>query len=327
MTYRIAKTYPDALFSVPRELLGKMEEAGDGELRILLHTLSLLSGGAMEERALTDALLSSGFDSTQITSALAFWRGCGILKAHGKLSPAEAEAPKPAEPVKPAERVPADTKMVDADEQPFYSALELGVAAENDPSFKALVDFGQKKLGKIFNTSELARLWSFMDYLKLPMEVVMLVIEDCCAKGKTSLRYITKVCNAFHDEGITSYEKAEAYYLARQESAVFEREIRTLFGLGDRKLTAAEEEILETWRVKWSVGRDLIDAAYEATVASAKKPSMKYMHRILESWHAAGVVKASEIAEKTKKNAKKADKSYDLDDFFDAAVAKGLKEN
>ena len=130
--------------------------------------------------------------------------------------------------------------------------------------------------------------------------------------------------NTFQDEGIDSYEKAEAYFLRREESAVYERYVRRLFGLGERKLTRAEEEILRTWRITWNFGEDMLDAAYEKTVAGAKNPSIKYMHRILESWHEKGATTPAE-AEQSASSPQKAEKSYDSDDFFEAAVAKGLK--
>lgn len=324
MTYRIAKAHPDSLFFFPREVLRKMEEAGDRELRILLYTLSFLSDGPKREETLLELLKDKDFGPEECRGALAFWRGCGVLKGIGgkREEPEEDLLPKKEE--KPE---PKSQKMVDADEIPFYSPLELGKAAEENPPFKALVDYTQKRMNKILNTSELAKLWSFLDYLKMPVEVVMLVIEDCCNREKTSLRYITKVLNSFQDEGIDTYEKAEAYFLSREAGQGYERYVRRLFGLGDRKLTRAEEEMLHSWRVTWNFGEEMLEAAYEKTVASAKNPSIKYMHRILESWHEAGATTPEEAMKKASGGEGKAEKSYDLDDFFDAAVAKGMKQN
>jgi DnaD/phage-associated family protein len=186
------------------------------------------------------------------------------------------------------------------------------------------VDYAQKKLNKIFNTSELAKLWSFLDYLKLPTEVVMLVIEDCYNREKTGLRYITKVLNSFHDAGIDSYEKAEAYFVAKEEAVSFQRFVRRLFGLGERKLTRAEEETLSQWQ-GWAFSEEMLNLAYEKTVASAKNPSIAYMHRILESWHKQGFTSPAETEESRTASGGKAEKSFDSDDFFQAAVAKGLK--
>ena len=127
------------------------------------------------------------------------------------------------------------------------------------------------------------------------------------------------------NDGIDTYAKAEEYFAARQEKAIYEKHIRRLFGLGERKLTKAEDEILDTWRKKFRYGEDMLDAAYEKTVSSAKTPSIKYMHKILESWHAAGVNTPDEIGKAAAPAAEKAPKSYDLDSFFEQAVSKGRK--
>lgn len=324
MRYRLGKSHPDSLLFLPGEILDKIEEAGEGELRILLHLSALLSHGPREEEEVL-AALTEKFGREESLSALAFWRGVGAVKTDGKKGRSPAAAPAVTEPVPETEPVKVK-KQIDADEAPFYSPKELADAAEKQPDFKNLVSFAEDRLEKVMNASELARLYSFLDYLKMPLNVVMLVIEDCVSRDKKSLRYITKMLTSFQDEGIDSYEKAEAYFLARKESSVYEKHVRRLFGLGDRKLTRAESEILETWRVKFGYGEDMLDAAFEKTVASAKNPSIKYMHKILESWYARGVATPEEAAASTASDGGKAEKSYDLDDFFQQAVSRGRKD-
>ena len=330
MNYRFAKAYPDSLLVLPQEVLGKLEEAGEAELKILLHLAELLKNGEAEEEALC-AALAEHFSSAEILSALAFWRGCGILKTgeRKKKTARALPASVPAVPaVEPAPEAPAEKReerrvVIDADEAPFYTAADLARAAEKQPEFKALAEFAEARLEKVLNASELARLYSFLDYLKMPAEVVMLVMEDCVFHGKKSLRYITRVLTNLQDEGIDTYEAVEAHFARRDERNVYAAHVRRLFGLGERKLTRGEEEMLDTWRITFGYGEDMLDAAYERTVASAKNPSMKYMHRILESWHSQGITTPGE---EPKKESGKADKSYDLDDFFQKAVSKGRKD-
>ena len=291
-------------------------------MKILLHLSALLSRAPREEEEILEAL-SEFFDRDEVLMALAFWRGVGILKTDGKKTKSFA----PALPVKEEEEEEEKKvkKQIDADEAPFYTPKELADAAEAKPDFKNLVSFAEGRLEKVMNQSELARLYSFLDYLKMPLDVILLVIEDCASRDKKSLRYITKVLTSFQDDGIDTYEKAEAHFLRRRENAVYETYVRRLFGLGDRKLTKAESEILETWRVKFGYGEEMLDAAYEKTVASAKNPSIKYMHKILETWYAAGATTPEE-GKNASASPQKAEKSYDLDDFFEKAVSRGRKD-
>ncbi len=326
MKYRLSLQDADRVILLPDEVLDKIGDAGEGEIKVLLYAASLLRCAPLEEEELVGRL-SALLPEEKIATALAFWRGCGILKGDNKKTRGKkASTPLPQKSPFPTEEEGDEPKkVIDADEAPFYSAKDLADAAEKMPDFKNLVSFAEGRLEKVMNTSELARLYSFLDYLKMPLDVVMLVIEDCVSREKRSLRYITKMLTSFQDDGIDSYEKAEAYFASRQEKAVYEKYVRRLFGLGERKLTSAEDKILETWRKGFGYGEDMLDAAYEKTVASAKNPSIKYMHKILESWHAAGVLTPDDIGKATSSGEGKAPKSYDLDSFFEQAVSKGRK--
>ncbi len=319
MIYRLGKSYPDSLIVLPGELREKANMASETELKVLLLSCHALTGGAEEEELIS--LLEEDFTREEILSALAFWRGCGILveqkkRGRGEQKPKKAPAAEVLDPAEPPK------KQLDADEAPFYTAKDLADAAEAQPEFKNLVDFAEQRLEKVMNVSELARLYSFLDYLKMPLDVVLLVIEHSASQGKKSLRYITKILTNFQDEGIDTYEKAEQHFLYQEEQVSYERIVRKLFGLGDRKLSRQEEECVTAWRVKFAYEEDMLTAAYEKTVAAAKNPSIKYMHRILENWFTEGY-RTPEEAEAGGSSSKKAQKSYDLDDFFMTAVEKG----
>lgn len=327
MTYRFGKSYPDAFLTLPESVLDHVDKAGEGEVKILLHLAGLLRFGPMEEEELIGAL-GEAFEQEEIRLALAFWRGCGVITTTQKKPARQKPLPKaPAEPEEPAVPVaeePAPKPRVDADEAPFYSAKDLADAADAVPDFKNLVAFAEGRLEKVMNTSELARLYSFLDYLKMPLDVVILVIEDCASRDKKSLRYITKVLTSFQDEGIDSYDKAEAYFVSRNESQSYEGIVKNMFGF-TRKLSKSEEECVALWRNEYGYGEDMLNAAYEKTVAAAKNPTVKYMHRILENWHASGFTTPADV-ERGAKPVEKAEKSYDVDDFFQSAVSKGRKK-
>lgn len=333
MNYRLSKLSPDSMLVLPQEILTKMEQAGETELKILLYVSSLLLKGAMEEEEVI-AALSTRFAREEIAPALSFWRGAGILRTDSRKKSENSaafakkmteSAENAAEPTRPS---PSSKTVVDAEEAPFYSAADLAAAAETNPDFKNLVNFAEGRLEKVFNQSELARLYSFLDYLKMPADVIMLVIEDCCSRGKNSLRYIYKSLCDFADNGIDSYEKADALLLKRREASGFEAYIRKMFGLGERKLVPKEKEALQNWKEKWDFSEEMLEFAYEKTVSTAKKPSISYMNKILEKWHEEGFSNPEEVKNSAaSKNSDKAEKSYDLEDFFQAAVSKNRKVN
>lgn len=326
MFYRFGKNYPDQLVLLPAELFEKVDVASETELRVLLQLAPhIAKSGLEEEEALS--LLEESFAAEEVLAALAFWRGCGIFKTESrravKKAPTKKAAPLP-EPEPDPENESAPKKSIDADEAPFYSSADLAEAAKAQPDFKNLVAFAEQRLEKVMNTSELARLYSFLDYLKMPLDVVILVIEDCASRDKKSLRYITKVLTSFQDEGIDSYDKAEAYFVSRNESQSYESIVKNMFGF-TRKLSKSEEECVALWRNDFGYGEEMLNAAYEKTVAAAKNPTIKYMHRILENWYASGFTTPADT-ESGATTRGKAEKSYDVDDFFQSAVSKGRKK-
>lgn len=323
MVYRLAKTAPDSMIVLPTEVLDKLDNAGLTETRILLHLARMLLRGAWTEEMLLESL-EKQFRREEVKSALAFWRGVGILDVTGdpEQAPSRRRREQKEEPA-------ATTAPVDADEPPFYSGQDLAAAKEKNPHFKNLVDFMEKRLNKVLNAGELAKVWSFLDFMGMPADVVMLITEDCCARGHGNLRYITKAVMSFQDQGLDSYEKAEAYYLRQAQGEKFARKIRTLFGLGDRALTKTEDAHLTEW-MQWAFSDEMLTLAYEKTVAAAAKPSINYMHKILQNWKEAGLATPAQVeqagVQKKQDNQGKGPKSYDLDTFFEAAVAKQRKD-
>lgn len=323
MLYRLAKTAPDGLILLPESALDKLESAGLTEIRVLLCAAAKLSRGPLPEEELTEALLPH-FSGEDLRAALAFWRGCGVLETDGG-KPGKRYAVRTfAAPDKPEKKL-----MPDPDTPPFYSGMDLENAAKSNPDYKNLVDFMEKRLDKVFNTGELATIWSYLDYMKMPADVVMLIAEDCCERGHGNLRYITKAVISFQDQGLTSYEKANAYYLAQTQKEKFARKIKKLFGMGDRTLTRTEDAHLAEW-MGWNFSDEMLDLAYEKTVSAAAKPSINYMHKILLNWHQEGIATPGD-AERYKPSKKAepgqvGDKSYDLDAAFEKAVQRQRKD-
>ena len=64
---------------------------------------------------------------------------------------------------------------------------------------------------------------------------------------------------------------------------------------------------------------------------ATQKPLPKYADAILEKWHAEGLrteeeVLAFEQKSKQQKNSGEGEKSYELDDFFEAALKRSLED-
>ncbi len=306
--YKIKSKLKSDVFELPIKVVSKLSDMGENELKIFL-TLAVLekSDSCISEEELSSALDENGIDKSELSEVLAFLRGAGLIEKATLKNDEVKEEPKKEH--KPTSRI-------------TYTSKELAVALSN-ADFKEVVEYASRRLGKTFNTSELATLYSFKDYLSLPCDVIMLGIEHCVNEEKNSLRYIEKLLIDFSDKEINTYQKAENYIKQRENYLSFEGKIRKMMGIGARTLTAKEKAFVSQWQL-WEVSLELIKLAYDKTVEKTGKVSMSYMHKILESWQTSGFKTVDEVEKGDKKPVSES-ATFDPEEFFRAAVEKSKR--
>ncbi len=303
MRYQISEGAQQDGFWVPERAGDCLATASEAELKVLFCACRL---GSFEADELVQALAGS-VSSDEALQALAFWRGAGLFSAPG------AQGQTLAEP-------PSVKKITTSRVQ--YTRLELADAAEKNRDFKSLIDYAEHRLNKNFTATDLNILYSFVDYMALGVDVVMLAIEQCATEGKTSLRYIEKLLIALADEGIDSYEAADAYFTSRREYLSFEGQIRAMCGFSTRSLTAAEKKILAAWQGEGGFSMEEIRAAYERTVTAISKPSLSYMNKVLTTARTRGEAIDAISAEQQKATGK----TYETNSRFQAALERTRKK-
>jgi len=309
LRFRLRQKEGEKGIFLPESVLKSLTNATESELKLLI---ILAKEGRdkdyLSESDLFPACEKAGLDRETFTEALAFFRGAGLVENEAemiveKLTPPETE--EKALSIKP--------------HKPSYTSEELARAA-GDRKFAELLDFAQKSLGKTFNRNDIATVYSFIESLLLPHDVIMLGIEHCVTEGKGNLRYIEKLLIDFADNEVNTYERAEEYILARANYKSFEGKVRKMLGLGQRSLTSREKSIISVWQTEWCCPDELLEFAYEKTVEKTGKASMSYMNKILENWHTAGFKTRAEVETGDVKPAGDTS-SFDPDEFFKVAVA------
>ena len=164
---------------------------------------------------------------------------------------------------------------------------------QKSESMKKLFQSAQQKLGKMLNHSDMSMIFSFHDWLGLPVDVIELLLSYCTANGHTGMRYIEKVALGWAEEGITTEEKAVEYIELRKTGF---RAILQAFGQ-NRLPVAAEENYMKKWLQEYRLPMDVVKMACERTVMQTGKASFAYADKILASWKAAGVKSAADVEE------------------------------
>ena len=208
--------------------------------------------------------------------------------------------------------VKPQTERYSSEKAPSYSGETVASYGAKDPSFVLLQGEVSRRLGRVLTTEELKTLLAIRDYLKLPPEVVSMVITYCLQRNeyhnrvhgsnrKVTLRTIERECYAWANQGIVTLELASDYIGRSLSSLAPETQIKKILQL-DRPLVDSERAYIKTW-LDWGMEPDVIRMAYEKTILATNKLAWRYMHRILESWHEKGLHTLAEVQNGDQKTA------------------------
>ena len=243
-------------------------------LYVSVYLMTLATGGTAAEVA-----KKLGATETDVLYAWGYWKGKGYLQ--------ETEEKQAKQQTKP---------VLISSERPVYSPAELAVYMQKSESMKKLFQSAQQKLGKVLNHNDMSMIFSFHDWLGLPVDVIELLLSYCTANGHTGMRYIEKVALGWAEEGITTEEKAVEYIELRKTGF---RTILQAFGQ-NRLPVAAEETYMKKWLQEYRLPMDVVKVACERTVLQTGKASFAYADKILASWKAAGVKSVADVEEQDK---------------------------
>lgn len=248
---------------------------------IYLMTLAIGAEDAAEVAARLDILKSD------VLRGWKYWEEKGIRldgKEQANLSPSSSSSTSP--PEAPIEKISLPVTM---ERRPEYSPAELAEYLKH-ADVKRLFQAAQKTLGKMLSQQDMNMLYSFYDWLGLPIEVIEVLLSYCVSHGGKGMRYVEKVALNWAEEGVDTVEKAAEYIEMRQTGY---RSVMRAFGQGTRMPVAAEEGYMKKWLRMFSL--EVIQVACERTVLQAGKASFPYADKILSKWRDAGVKNLGDI--------------------------------
>jgi DnaD/phage-associated family protein len=213
-----------------------------------------------------------------------------------------------------------------------YATDELAALFEKRRVTAQFIDEAQRVVGRTFNSYDTGIVAGLVDQLGFEEEAVLAMLAYVTRIGKKGLRYSEKLALSFYDEGITTAAAVvERIALIEHSSEVISK-IKQLFGIGARELSKTEKALFEKWTQKFGYGIEVIRVAYDITVDATQKPLPKYADAILEKWHAEGLRTEDEVlafenkSKQEREGTSGGDKSYELDDFFEAALKRSLED-
>lgn len=281
----------------------------------------------------------SDCDVKTAQAALRFWCECGVLTAEESTDAPTKQTPVSASASSAETTVKKNPLLSRADELPVYTSAELAELMETRATLRTLINEAQQILGKMFNPSDLNILIGMFDYLGISEEGILMILAHCKRIGKVNLRAIEKYAYSLVDRDIIDPTALEEEFRTVEALRSFEGEVRSMFGMKSRALTAKESKMLRAW-VSYGYDVDIVRRAYEMTVNATNEPSVAYTNAIIERWHSEGLntaeaIDASLREQQDKKDGKSTVKknwtptlgnSFDTDDFFQAALQRSFRE-
>lgn len=200
-----------------------------------------------------------------------------------------------------------------ADELPQYTAQEISRFAASSPGFEDIRRAATALKGKQLSSNELGILVGIGDYLSLPADVVLELLQYCGEKAEAQrsgsrpgFRMIQQEAFRWANLEILTFEQAEEYIRRQRERSSALGRVQSLLNLTGRPLTTRERAYIHAW-LDMAFPDEVIQLAYERTVENTGSLKWAYMDAILKRWHEAGLHdrEAVEAKEKARAAAKK----------------------
>ena len=281
-----------------------------------------------------------GIPAGTVKNALSYWLAEGILSKEGAPAAAALENTDSTggsghinSTETPASTGAAKTSATRS-VLPAYSQVQTAEAMQNNPDLQPAIHACEQVAGKIFSEHETAQLAALYDSYGFDGAFLMTLFAYCKKQGKNSVAYAVRTALGMYDDGIRTVGELEAKisYLDRLSDSTMQ--IRRMFGLGERALTASEKQYIETWTMEWKMPMEVIRCAYEITIKNIEKPRMSYVNKILSGWHDSGIhtveaVAAAEEAYARQKQTQPSDgvgeHSFKLDEFLELAMKRSFE--
>jgi len=161
-----------------------------------------------------------------------------------------------------------------------YSAAQIKTLKEKE-EVKQLLYIAESYLKKTLTASEINTIFYLQEGLGFSSDLIDYLIEYCANNDHSNMKYIEKVALAWHENGITTVEQAKSATAMCSKHALT---VSKHFGIGDRKFTPAELDMIKRWSDEYNFSDELIAEACKRTVLNMGKPNFSYAEGIFKKW-------------------------------------------
>lgn len=161
---------------------------------------------------------------------------------------------------------------------------------------KTLIGDIEKVSGKVLSSRDTQEIYSWIQDFGAKPALIRYAFEYCCRKGKTNIKYISKVVAQWSSQGFQTEEDARQYL--EQVEARYGEQKRILHALGlNRSATEAEKKMIDQWLDEMHFSMERVLEACGRTI-SISNPNLRYVNKILENWYQEARIEGRDVNKK-----------------------------
>lgn len=297
--------------TLPKSVGNYIKMASPLQWQVLLWLAT--AGRGQGDAAACAAALGSRVTEADCAEALAFWVQEGILQQTD--APSATITPVSVAAASSCVRLPVVEMTPEFSPKSRPNVIKTA-SANADYTF--VLETASSKFSKALSHYEMERIADLLTERHLPAEVILMGVQVALSRKKT-LSYALRIADGWADEGLLTVEQVNERLCELERCDKAGDRLAALFpDLPNPSATA--RKMAAIWLFDWQLSDDLLLLARDRS--ADKKSVYAYMNRLLESWHAAGLLTPEAVlADENPNIAKKkpgetaADGGFDLDKY------------
>ena len=257
-----------------------MATAPEGYLKVYLLALMHADLGISISRE--EIARHLNMEEEDVLKAWNYWEKMGVVRKHKKDS---------------SDQFDYDVEFVTLRQQ-MYGQMDTGAGdggyqigdRMSDPQVKGMISEIEKITGRVFNSSEIREVISWLeDYRMLPEAVAYAFAYSVKKRRKTDIRYVGKIVREWGAQDLNDVKAIEEHLgkIDRQNS--MHRRVFQALGFS-RNPTEEERRIMDVWFDEMNAPLDVVLDACRRT-SGISSPNINYVNKVIENWKKDGKIR------------------------------------
>ncbi len=140
----------------------------------------------------------------------------------------------------------------------------------------------EEKWKRMLSGKELEEIGSWPDFYQVEPDLIAKAVEYCAEKEKTTVRYLERVIQGWHENGCKTANDAQKFLEETDQRHFCYRRVFKALGF-NRNSTEAERAMMDSWFDELNFAMDKILEAC-GTTCGIGNPNLKYVDKVLRNW-------------------------------------------